>query len=116
MQREFEAFDEDVIRAELDSLPSKDRAKLVAILEFYEVVGVGNPYPVQIDSYDHGILRIRHVKANYQGRALFYISKAREGYQKLTLLAVYKKESRRLPSAILETARRRMDQHKGKEK
>lgn len=110
------AFDEDVIRAELESLPSKDRAKLAALMEFYEGVGLENPYPAQIDSYEHGILRIRHVKANYQGRALYYVSESLEGFQKLTLLVVYKKETGKVPSAVIETARRRMDQHKRKKK
>ncbi|MCO5297806.1 MAG: type II toxin-antitoxin system RelE/ParE family toxin [Fimbriimonadaceae bacterium] len=112
MRREFEPFDEEVILAELESLPTKDRSKLAALMEFYEEVETGNPYPAQIDLYDHGIYRIRHAKASYQGRALFCVSEAREGYQKLTLLVVYKKESHKVPAAILQTARRRMEQHK----
>lgn len=112
MRREFEAFDEEVVRAELASLPTKDRSKLAALMEFYEEVGTGNPYPAQVDLYEHGIYRLRHAKASYQGRALYYVSESRDGYQKLTLLSVYKKESAKVPSAILETARRRMEQHK----
>ena len=112
MRRVIEAFDEDTIRSELSSLPIKDRSKLSALLEFYENSQSGDPHPVQIDAYGGGILRIRHAKAAYQGRALGYISESRKDYQKLILLLVYKKESDRVPSAVMETARRRMEQHK----
>ena len=114
MRREIEPFDANTIAAELASLPTKDRAKLAALIEFYEDSGTGNPYPARIDAYGNGLFRLRHVKSAYQGRSLFYISESREGYQKLTLLAIFKKESGKVPTNTLATARSRMEQHKGR--
>ena len=116
MRREIEPFDEATIISELSALPAKDRAKLAALLEFLEESQDGNPYPAQIDGYEHGLLRLRHVKAAYQGRAIFYVSESKQQFQKMVLLIVYKKETKKVPTAILETARQRMDQHKRKKK
>lgn len=112
MRREFEPFDEKTIRAEFDSLPRKDRAKLAALIEFYEDADIGNPYPAQVDAYEGGVFRLRHVKASYQGRALFYVNESREGAQRLILLTIYKKESASALAAVLDRARRRMADHK----
>jgi phage-related protein len=115
VRREIQAFDGETIRSELNALPKKDRSKLSALIEYLEECPRENPHPVQIDAYENGVLRIRHIKAAYQGRALCYIAESREGFQKFVLLLVYKKESDRVPPAMLETAKRRMDRHrKGK--
>jgi hypothetical protein len=57
--REFVPFHEDTIRKELDELPPKDAAKLVALMEHYEQSGWGNPSPAQIDDYGDGLYRLR---------------------------------------------------------
>lgn len=107
MRREFIPFDEEVILTELKALPTSDRAKLEALIEHYETVGRGNPSPAQIDDYGDGIYRLRHVKAAYQGRLIFFAVDRKQGYERLIILTVYKKEGQRTPATVIETARRR---------
>lgn len=112
MRREIVPFDDEIIRSELSDLPIKDRAKLVALIEYYEESQSGNPYPVQLNVYDHGLIRLRHAKASYQGRAILYIAESKKEFQRLVLLVIYKKESNKAPDSILVTAKKRMEQHK----
>jgi len=111
VRREFDFFDNEVITGELDALPSKDAAKLIALMNHYELAGLGDPAPAQIDDYGEGIKRIRHIKPDYQGRGLFYVGESSAGYQKLWLLTVYKKESQDVPKHILVRARERKALH-----
>ena len=62
MRREFIPFDEEVIKKELDALPSKDADKLISLMAHYEQCGLGNPSPALIDDYGDGIYRLRHIK------------------------------------------------------
>jgi phage-related protein len=113
MMREFVPFHEDTIRKELDELPPKDAAKLVALMEHYEQSGLGNPSPAQIDDYGDGLYRLRHIKPAYQGRLLFFAQDCSAGFERLVVLAVYKKQGQKAPQHILETAKRRKKQWEG---
>lgn len=112
MVREFTFFSFDVIESELQSLQDRDRAKLISVMEHYEQAGFGTPYPADIADYGNEIKRIKHSKNAYQGRALFFVSESREGYQKLVVLTVFKKEANKVPNHVIERARQRMQQHK----
>lgn len=114
--REFDFFDDDVIREEMDTIPSRDAAKLVALMEHYETAGLGDPSPAKIQDYGNGILSIRHIKPAYQGRVLFYVQETREKYQKLCVLTCYKKESQDVPRHILERAKNRKATHESSHK
>lgn len=89
----------------MDALPSKDAAKLVALLGNYEVVGHGDPHPAKVQDYGAGILCIRHVKAAYQGGALFYVQESSAGFQKVCILTRYKKPRQEVPRNVLDRAR-----------
>ncbi len=110
MQRAFLPFDEGTIQKELDELPSKDAAKLVALMNHYEQCGFGNPSPAQVDDYGDGIYRLRHIKPAYQGRLLFFASIRSSGFEQLVMLVVYKKQGQKVPQHIVETARKRKKQ------
>ncbi len=107
MKREFVPCDEDLVRREFDALPAKDAAKLSSLMAHYEVCGFGNPSPVQIDDYGEGILRLRHIKPAYQGRLIFFAVDQVAGFERLVILAVFKKQGQKTPTTILETAKRR---------
>lgn len=111
MRREFVPFDENVIQKEMAALPGKDAAKLSALMLHYQDCGFGNPSPVQIDDYGNGIFRLRHIKPAYQGRLIYFTTDRSAGYERLVILAVYKKESQKAPQHILETASRRKKQY-----
>jgi phage-related protein len=114
MLREFDYYDDDTITQELDALPPKDAANLIAIMNGYETVGFGNPSPAKIQDYGEGIKSIRHFKPSYKGRGLFYVGESGAGYQKLWILTVYKKESQEVPKHILERAKSRKASHEAK--
>lgn len=114
MRREFDYFDDDVITQELEDLPAKDAASLIAVMDHYETVGLDDPRPAKVQDYGEGIRCIRHVKPNYKGRGLFYVGVTGPGYQKLWVLTVYKKESQEVPRHILERARSRKASHEAK--
>jgi len=116
MRREFVPFDELIIKKELDALPSKDAEKLVALMMHFEKCGLGNPSPAQIDDYGDGILRIRHIKPAYQGRAIYFASERTYGFEKLVILLVFKKETQKTPASVLETAKRRRTEWEKKQK
>jgi phage-related protein len=110
MRREFVPFDEGAIQKELDELPSKDAAKLAALMNHYEQCGFGDPSPAQVDDYGDGIYRLRHIKPAYQGRLLFFASDRSSGFEELVMLAVYKKQGQKAPLHILEAAGKRKKQ------
>ncbi|MEI7985292.1 MAG: type II toxin-antitoxin system RelE/ParE family toxin [Armatimonadota bacterium] len=112
MKREWVFFERDSIRAELDDLPAKDAAKLVSLMEHYRDVGTGN----QIDDYGNGIYRLRHIKSAYQGRLLYFAVERTFGFERLVVLAVYKKESKSVPKTILDRAHARKRKFESKEK
>lgn len=116
MKREWVFFDRAIIQAELDGLPSKDSAKLVSLMEHYREVGLGNPSPVQIDDYGNGIYRLRHIKSAYQGRLLYFAVERVSGFERLVVLAVYKKESHSVPKSILDLGLARKRKFELKEK
>lgn len=109
-------FDQEVIQAELDELPSKDAAKLLAVMEHYRMVGLSNPAPAMIDDYGDGIKRLRHVSGAYQGRTLFFAVDRTKGFERLVVLTVFKKESQSVPKRILERARTRIVAYKNRDK
>jgi len=80
----------------------------MALMEHYRTVGLGNPTPAQIDDYGDGLYRLRHIKAAYQGRLLYFSIDRVAGFERLVALTVYKKESRAEPHGVLERARARM--------
>ena len=116
MVREWIFFDQKVIQDELDQLPAKDAAKMVALMEHFSLVGRGNPLPAAIDEYGEGIYRLRHFKSDYQGRALFFYFERTSAVERLVLLTVYKKESRSVPDSVLQRAKTRMNDYKRRNK
>jgi len=110
VRREFVPFDEETIRQELRTLPDRDRAKLEALIEHYETVGFDNPAPAQVDDYGDGLYRLRHVKPAYQGRLIYFAVDRTKGFERLVILAVYKKQSQKTPVSVIETAKRRKKQ------
>lgn len=110
MRREFIPFDEEVICREFAALPDGDRAKLTALLVHYESVGFGNPSPAQIDDYGDGLYRLRHIKPAYMGRLIYFAVDRVAGFERLVILTVFKKQSHKVPSSVLETTRRRKKQ------
>lgn len=107
MRREFIPYDEQIILRELRALPDRDRAKLVALLEHYETVGLSNPMPAQVDDYGDGLYRLRHAKPAYQGRLIFFATERIKDFERLVILVVYKKEGQKTPKHVLETAKSR---------
>ncbi len=110
MRREWVFFDEKIIRAELDSLPPKEAAKLVSLMEHYGQIGHENPSPAMVDDYGDGLKRLRHIKPAYQGRLLFFAVDRSSGYERLVALTVYNKQSQDVPRNILDRARARKAQ------
>ena len=112
MPREFVPFDEAVIEKELDALEkasSSDLAKLDFCMRRYEMVSTKeNPSPASIETFDEGFLEIRHIKGNYKGRLLFYISKLPKGTEELVMLVVFRKETQKTPQAMIDLAEKRM--------
>ena len=88
-------------------MPTKDRAKLQALMEHYETVGFENPAPVQVDDYGDGLYRLRHVKPAYRGRVIFFAVDRVKDFERLVVLTVYKKQSQKTPASVVETAKRR---------
>ncbi len=111
MRREFDFFDDGIIEQEMEDLPAKDAANLIAVMDHYETVGFDDPKPAKIQDYGEGIRSIRHVRPNYKGRALFYVGESSPGYQKLWILTVYKKESQEVPRNVLDRAKTRKATH-----
>lgn len=107
MRREFVPFDEEVIRKELNDLPSKDADKLVALMDHYQRTGHGNPAPAMIDDYGDGLFRLRHVKSSYSGRAIFFAAEKLPDGETLIILKIYKKEGQKSPLSVIETAKAR---------
>ena len=62
---------------------------------------------------DSGTAR-RHIKPAYQGRLLFFAAERSAGFERLIVLAVYKKQGQKAPQHILETAKRRKKQWEAK--
>jgi phage-related protein len=114
MVREFVPFHEDTIRKELDELPPKDAAKLASLMEHYEHCGWENPSPAQVDDYGDGLYRLRHIKPAYRGRLIFFAEDRSAGFERLVILAVYKKQGQKAPQHILDTAKRRKKQWEDK--
>ena len=110
MRREFIPFDEEIVQKELDALPASDAAKLGMLMDHYETVGLGNPSPVQIDDYGDGLYRLRHIKPAYQGRLIYFSVDREAGFERLVILTVYKKQSQKVPTSVIETAKRRKQQ------
>lgn len=110
MRREFVPFDADIITKEFDDLPAKDADKFAALLVHYQTTGLGNPAPAQVDDYGNGLYRLRHIKSAYQGRLIFFAVDRVEGFERLVILTVYKKQSQKVPDSVLETAKRRKKQ------
>jgi phage-related protein len=110
VRREFIPFDEETILGELRTLTVGDRAKLQSLIEHYEMVGFGNPSPAQVDDYGDGLFRLRHIKPAYQGRLIYFAIDRTKGFERLVILTVYKKQSQKTPSNVIETAMRRKKQ------
>lgn len=103
----FVPFDEKKIEKEFDALPSKDRAKLDAAVLAYEE-GVETGYILK--SYSDGIKMITD-SGRGQGRCLYFV----ETEDAAVILKVYKKETQKVPDAVLKTARRRKKDHEQSE-
>lgn len=110
MERDWQAFDKDTIRAEFAALPDPDRVNLHNTMNLYKDCGYKAEPPVLVKDYGDDILCLRHQSKVFQGRTLFYISEARKDFQRLTILVVYKKETNK--AKHIETAKQRMAKHR----
>ena len=108
MRRKFSSFDEGVTDKEFFSLPDRDQAKLASILEQYEITEESNTRPAIVKDYGEGLYMIRHERAAYQGRCLFFKNGEINGIEQLMILVFYKKESDAVPKRILDRAVSRM--------
>jgi len=112
MRRKFSSFDEGVTDKEFFSLPERDQAKLASILEQYEMTEESNTRPAIVKDYGEGLYMIRHERAAYQGRCLFFRYGVVSGVEQLMIVAFYKKESDSIPKQILDRAVTRMKRFK----
>jgi len=104
--RRWISFDTPTTVREALQIPAPDRGSLFEAMAAYrDNVGAG----YRIESYGDGIQMITDAGRG-QGRCLFFkrvIDK--DGNELLVALLFYKKETQRVPSRILDTARRRLD-------
>jgi phage-related protein len=122
VRRKFVPFDEETIKEELRKLPSEDRAKLLRAMKRYQECAFDDPRPAVIDKYaskgSASIYRLKNADREGQGRLLFYpwperaIDQNDHPVEILIDLVVYKKEGDDVPERYLETARRRMADHR----
>lgn len=94
MRREIQAFDLDVIRRELDSLPDRDAADVLKLIERFETAPTRPVSPILIEDYGDEIKCLRDVNARYQNRTLFFVAEAKPDYQLIVILLHYKKKNR----------------------
>ncbi len=112
MRRVFSSFDEGVTDKEFFSLPDRDQAKLASVLEHYEATQESNTRPAIVKDYGGGLYMIRHERAVYQGRCLFFRTGAVDGVEQLVIAAFYKKESDAVLRRVLDRAVTRMKRFK----
>lgn len=101
------AFDREVVDSEYLALPQADAANLGKLIKLLEASPTRTSKPVLVEDYGQGIRCLRDVNAQYQGRCLFFVAEARPGYQRLVVVAFYKKEADRVPKRILDKALKR---------
>lgn len=93
MVRKFVPFDEGIIKRELRDLPTEDFLDLTQAMKLYQQdAEIG----YTIDNYGDVMM----IKGKKQGRGLFF---AHFG-DRLVLLKVYKKETQKVPRAVIESA------------
>jgi hypothetical protein len=112
--RTFASFDEGVTTKEFFGLPDRDQAKLAAVLERHEHASDAECRPALVKDYGHGLLMIRHERAAYQGRCLFFRDGMLDGVEPLVIVAFYKKEANAVPRTVLDLALGRMKRFKEK--
>lgn len=93
-----------VIRKEFFELSDEDGAELRHAMKNYQN-GSGKSYEVK--NYGEGLLMLKPT-GNAAGRCLFFFNEVVNGEEILTVVLIYKKESREAPKQVVETARRRM--------
>ncbi len=112
MSREFVPFDEEAIDREFAALgqaSDRDFAKLAYCIQLYESLERGsNPNPAIIQSFESGILELRHFKGEYKGRLLFYVPELPKGTPELVMLVVFRKQTQKTPLQIVALAEQRM--------
>ena len=91
---------------ELLALPQTDFLRLTAAMKAY-AIDESSGYVVK--SYGDRLMMIKDA-SHGQGRGLFFSVRVVGGEEVMTLLLVYKKESREAPARVVETARRRMQE------
>jgi|GEM_PF-1710799 len=107
--RKFIAYDAETINEELLSLSKADFLDLTLAMEYFQNASEAK-YTVK--NYDDGLMMI---KGNRQGRCLwFFKGETVDGIEILIVVLVYKKETQRVPSKVLETARSRMAMYREK--
>ncbi len=95
----FKPYKLKTIDKEFEALPSKDLANLASAMKSYEE---GETTGYRLENYGDGIKMIKD-SGRGQGRCLFFT----EIDDNAIILKVYKKESQKIPKAIIDTAKQR---------
>src|SRR5438309_11881175 len=109
MRREFVPFDGPAIDSEFTSLAAAEKARLAYLISRVEKSPVQISKPILIEDYANDIRCLRDENTKHQGRCLFFVAESRKDYQKLVIVRIYKKETAKVPSAILKTAMERKE-------
>lgn len=88
----------------MKALPREDYKRLRYAMFNY---GIDSGIAYRIENYGDGLMMVTDA-GHGQGRCLFFAVKEEDGIEVLTALLVYKKETAKVPSSVLESARRRM--------
>lgn len=103
MKRKFEPFDKNIIRREILDLCAEDHKRLTVAMKAYQLdLGVG----YKLKNYGNKIEMLTD-SGDGQGRCIFFTRTT----DRLIVLLVYKKESKRTPRSILETAHARLQRY-----
>jgi len=105
-------FNKEIIDAEFASLrksSAADVAKLLFCMQRFQTALQGeNPSPALIKKFDDGLLELRHEKGQYKGRLLFYKASEPVGTEENVILVVFRKETQKTPTGVVEIALKRM--------
>lgn len=100
MERRWVYSDERTNAKEFDALPTEDRRALFRAMTSY---ARGDEAGYRLEAYDGGIEMITD-GGRGQGRCLYFRPGIENGVEVLTILRVYKKETRKAPQRILRSA------------
>lgn len=96
---QFKPYNERTIKKEIASIPAQDQSKLLSAMKSFEN---GELTGFILKDYSDGIKMLTD-SGRGQGRCIFFT----EDKEVAVILKVYKKETQKLPKAVIDTAIRR---------